>query len=305
MPRSLLAHLWRSVCDKGNSVTFNSEACVVTNKRSNKVVLTGVRKGNVYLADFNSLYAESATCLISKASQVESCLWHKKLSHLNFKTMNELVSKDLLRGIPQVKFSKDGLSDNRTEFKNSVMRLFCEKNGIMHEFSAVRTLQQNGVVERKNRNQTDQHGKFDAKADEEFFVGYVVGKAYRVFNLRTNIVMESVHVVFDDKKIERLQDGDFHERLKFDNMEMICEDSDDDSDQEPVPKDNAKKSTTNEVHNSTSIERQSASSVERQSTSFVDRQRTISVDPSIGVESQVRSQSERTPSSSQRSINSG
>ncbi|KAL8100273.1 hypothetical protein AgCh_032501 [Apium graveolens] len=35
------------LCDKGNSVTFNIEACVVTNKRSNKVVLTGVRKGNV------------------------------------------------------------------------------------------------------------------------------------------------------------------------------------------------------------------------------------------------------------------
>ena len=42
------------LCDKGNSVTFTTEAFVVTNKRSNKVVLTGVRKGNVYLADFNS-----------------------------------------------------------------------------------------------------------------------------------------------------------------------------------------------------------------------------------------------------------
>ena len=67
------------LCDKGNSVTFNSEACVVTNKRSNKVVLTGVRKGNMYLADFNSSNAESVTCLLSKASQDKSWLWHKKL----------------------------------------------------------------------------------------------------------------------------------------------------------------------------------------------------------------------------------
>ncbi|KAL8134656.1 hypothetical protein AgCh_009619 [Apium graveolens] len=36
------------------------------------------------------------------------------------------------------------------------------------------------------RNQTDQHGKFDAKADEGIFVGYAVGKAYRVYNLRTS-----------------------------------------------------------------------------------------------------------------------
>ena len=85
------------LCDKGNSVTFNSEACVVTCKRSNKVVLTGVRKGNVYLDDFNSTYADSITCLFSKESQDESWLWHKKLSHVNFKTMNDLVKKDLVR----------------------------------------------------------------------------------------------------------------------------------------------------------------------------------------------------------------
>ena len=62
------------LCDRGNTVSFNSEACVVTSKKDNKVVLTGVRKGNVYLADFNSTDAESITCLFSKASSVESWL---------------------------------------------------------------------------------------------------------------------------------------------------------------------------------------------------------------------------------------
>ena len=42
-------------------------------------------------------------------------------------------------------------SDNGTEFKNSVMKEFCEEKGIIHEFSTPRTPQQNGVVERKNR----------------------------------------------------------------------------------------------------------------------------------------------------------
>ncbi|HEY5236632.1 MAG TPA: hypothetical protein VIJ14_10665, partial [Rhabdochlamydiaceae bacterium] len=42
-------------------------------------------------------------------------------------------------------------SDNRTEFKNHVMELFCLQHGIHHQFSAPRTPQQNGVVERKNR----------------------------------------------------------------------------------------------------------------------------------------------------------
>ena len=62
------------LCDKGNSVTFNTKACVVTNKRSNKVVLNRVKKGNVYLADFNSSNTEYVTCLLSKASQDESWL---------------------------------------------------------------------------------------------------------------------------------------------------------------------------------------------------------------------------------------
>ena len=44
-------------------------------------------------------------------------------------------------------------------------------------------------------------GKFEVKADEAIFFGYATTRAYRVYNLRMNIVMESVQVVFDDKKI--------------------------------------------------------------------------------------------------------
>nr|GEU68878.1 hypothetical protein [Tanacetum cinerariifolium] len=40
-------------------------------------------------------------------------------------------------------------------------------------------------------------GKFDGKVDEEFFVGYsVTSKAFRVFNTRTKIVEESLHITF-------------------------------------------------------------------------------------------------------------
>ncbi|GJR41900.1 putative ribonuclease H-like domain-containing protein [Tanacetum coccineum] len=42
-------------------------------------------------------------------------------------------------------------SDNRTEFKNSIMNQFCEMNGIKREFSVAMTPQQNGVAERKNK----------------------------------------------------------------------------------------------------------------------------------------------------------
>ncbi|KAK9026737.1 hypothetical protein V6N11_039571 [Hibiscus sabdariffa] len=50
----------------------------------------------------------------------------------------------------------------------------------------------------------DAQGKFDAKSDETIFLGYsLTSKAYRVFNKRTLVVGESIHVVFDDNLLPR------------------------------------------------------------------------------------------------------
>ncbi|XP_058002317.1 uncharacterized protein LOC131179478 [Hevea brasiliensis] len=68
-----------------------------------------------------------------------------------------------------------------------------------------RTPQQNGVVERKNRtlqemnNKKDNLQKFDVKSDEGIFLGYSMhSKSYRVFNRRTLLAEETIHVVFDE-----------------------------------------------------------------------------------------------------------
>ena len=42
-------------------------------------------------------------------------------------------------------------SDHGKEFENKQFEEFCDEVGITHNFSAPRTPQQNGVVERKNR----------------------------------------------------------------------------------------------------------------------------------------------------------
>ncbi|GJS14179.1 putative ribonuclease H-like domain-containing protein [Tanacetum coccineum] len=48
-------------------------------------------------------------------------------------------------------------------------------------------------------NNIDHLGKFDGKADEGFFVGYSINsKAYRLFNSRTRIVEENLHVQFSE-----------------------------------------------------------------------------------------------------------
>ena len=88
------------LCDNGNKVHFSQESYFIANKESGDILLTGNRKGNVYIADFNSSNVDSLTCLLNKASVDDSWISHKKLSHLNFKAMNILVQKNLVRALP-------------------------------------------------------------------------------------------------------------------------------------------------------------------------------------------------------------
>ncbi|KAL8103609.1 hypothetical protein AgCh_027981 [Apium graveolens] len=77
----------------------------------------------------------------------------------------------------------------------------------------------------------EQLTKFDLNANEGIFLGYPLStKAFRVYNLRTRIVMKSIHVSFDDKKITGLEDADDREKLRFENevpyAELLNPDSD-------------------------------------------------------------------------------
>ncbi|GKF23944.1 retrovirus-related pol polyprotein from transposon TNT 1-94, partial [Tanacetum coccineum] len=46
---------------------------------------------------------------VKSASKSKSWLWHRRLKHLNFGTINDLARKDLVRGLPRLKFEKDHL----------------------------------------------------------------------------------------------------------------------------------------------------------------------------------------------------
>ena len=62
------------LCDKGNEVWFTKEACVISDKPTENILLTGNKKGNVYVADFNSTSSKGMTCLLSKSCAEESWL---------------------------------------------------------------------------------------------------------------------------------------------------------------------------------------------------------------------------------------
>ncbi|GKA22943.1 ribonuclease H-like domain-containing protein [Tanacetum coccineum] len=210
------------ICDKKNNVLFTDTECLVLSSDfklldESQVLLRVPRKDNIYSVDLKSVVpTKGLTCLFAKATINESNLWNRRLGHINFNNMNKLVRGNLVREIENQLDHKVKVirSDNRTEFKNSVMNQFCEMKGIKREFSIARTPQQNGVAERKNitlikalrtilphnktpyelirgrtplidfmkpfgcpftiLNTRDHLGKFDGKADEGFFVGYSV-----------------------------------------------------------------------------------------------------------------------------------
>ncbi|GKA09997.1 retrovirus-related pol polyprotein from transposon TNT 1-94 [Tanacetum coccineum] len=67
----------------------------------------GSRSTNLYTISIDDMMKSSPICLLSKASKSKSWLWHRRLNHLNFGTINDLARKDLVRGLPRLKFEKD------------------------------------------------------------------------------------------------------------------------------------------------------------------------------------------------------
>nr|GFC07714.1 integrase, catalytic region, zinc finger, CCHC-type, peptidase aspartic, catalytic [Tanacetum cinerariifolium] len=82
----------RQFCDKGLNVAFRKSTCFVRNK-DGVDLLTGDRSSNLYTIALNEVASNSSTCLLGKASSSQSWLWHRRIFHLNFATINNLVKK--------------------------------------------------------------------------------------------------------------------------------------------------------------------------------------------------------------------
>nr|GEV25639.1 copia protein [Tanacetum cinerariifolium] len=72
-------------------------------------LIKGSRGSNLYTISVEDMIKSFPICLLSKASKTKSWLWHRHLNHLNFGTINDLARKDLLIGLPRLKFEKDHL----------------------------------------------------------------------------------------------------------------------------------------------------------------------------------------------------
>ncbi|GJQ89584.1 retrovirus-related pol polyprotein from transposon TNT 1-94 [Tanacetum coccineum] len=201
-------------CDSDLEVAFRKHSCYVRDTDGVEL-LKGSHGSNLYTIYVEDMMKSSPICLLSKASKHNSWLWHRRLNHLNFGTINDLARKDLVRGLPRLKFEKDHLCsacqlgkskkhthkpktentnlevlntlhmdlcgpmrdetlavvikflkqiqvglnktvrfiriDNGTEFVNKTLYDYYENVGIFHQKTVPRSLQQNGVVQRRNQ----------------------------------------------------------------------------------------------------------------------------------------------------------
>ncbi|GKA18502.1 retrovirus-related pol polyprotein from transposon TNT 1-94 [Tanacetum coccineum] len=87
---------------------FQKNTCFIRNLEGVDL-LSGSRDTNLYIISLDDMLKTSPICLLSKALKTKSWLWHRRLSHLNFGTLNKLAKDGLARGIPRLKFQKDHL----------------------------------------------------------------------------------------------------------------------------------------------------------------------------------------------------
>ncbi|GJY33764.1 retrovirus-related pol polyprotein from transposon TNT 1-94 [Tanacetum coccineum] len=93
-------------CDSDLKDAFRKHRCYVWNL-DGADLLYGSRDTNLYTILMDDLLKSSPICLLSKASKTKSWLWHRWLSHLKFRTLNQLAKQGLVRSLPKLKFKKD------------------------------------------------------------------------------------------------------------------------------------------------------------------------------------------------------
>ncbi|GKB42428.1 ribonuclease H-like domain-containing protein [Tanacetum coccineum] len=180
-----------------------------------QVLLKVPKKKNIYSVDLKNIVPKGGlTCLFAKATSDESKLWHRRLGHINFKTMNKLVKGNLVENLIDQRV-KNMQADSKlpTTFWAEAVNTACyvqnrvlvtkPHNKTPYELflgrkpalGFMRSVRYPIII----LNTIDHLGKFDGKADEGLFVGYSINsKAFRVFNSRTRIVEENLHVQFSE-----------------------------------------------------------------------------------------------------------
>ncbi|GJV83525.1 retrovirus-related pol polyprotein from transposon TNT 1-94 [Tanacetum coccineum] len=211
-------------------VQFDDKQGTISNANK-EIVLIAPRRNDVYVLDMSSLILNRA-CFFAKSSESVNWLWHKRM----VENQNDVKVKQI-RIDNGIKFKNSelerfcdekGISQNFSSPYTPEQNIIAErKNRTLIE--ATRTILHGSnrsiIVKRHDRtpyeifreripdisyfhvfgclvfihNHKDHLVKFDAKADDGYFLGYSFNsKAFRVFNGRRQQIEETCHVTFDE-----------------------------------------------------------------------------------------------------------
>ncbi|GJY34241.1 retrovirus-related pol polyprotein from transposon TNT 1-94 [Tanacetum coccineum] len=95
-------------CDADLEVAFRKSTCYIRDLKGNDL-LTGSRGTDLYSITLQDSTTPNPICLMAKATSSQAWLWHRRLSHLNFDTINLLSKNNIVNGLPKLKFVKDHL----------------------------------------------------------------------------------------------------------------------------------------------------------------------------------------------------
>nr|GEU93696.1 retrotransposon protein, putative, unclassified [Tanacetum cinerariifolium] len=95
-------------CDSDLEVAFRRNACFIRNLEGVDLLSVN-RTTNLYTINLHEMASASPIFLMARPSSTKSWLWHQRLSHLNFDTINDLAKNDLVSGLLKFKYHKEHL----------------------------------------------------------------------------------------------------------------------------------------------------------------------------------------------------
>ncbi|GKC22252.1 retrovirus-related pol polyprotein from transposon TNT 1-94 [Tanacetum coccineum] len=154
------------LCDADLEVAFQKSTCFVRDLQGNDL-LTGTRGFDLHTISLQETSSPTPTCFKAKVSPTQAWLWHQRLSHLNFDTINLLSKKDIVNGLPNLKYVKDQLCSSckigkakRRTFKTKTVPISKGRLNLLHmDLCGLMWIESingkkyilNGFVERLNR----------------------------------------------------------------------------------------------------------------------------------------------------------
>nr|GEW10800.1 hypothetical protein [Tanacetum cinerariifolium] len=93
----------------------------------------GSRGTDLYSITLQDINSTNLICLMGKATSSQAWLWHHRLSHLNFNTINLLSKNDIVVGLSKLKFIKDHLCSSWYSTQSRAYKVFNKRTRVILE----------------------------------------------------------------------------------------------------------------------------------------------------------------------------